>query len=99
MSPSGTSRIRKASSDLFGAELKEYERVSLLPGTIRFTYWPGRKARGRSASSRKDTVVDESRWIFVSLPPCAPTSVLHAAEDAGTRTTQSEVGFIWQVST
>jgi hypothetical protein len=71
----------------------------LLPGTIRFTYCPGRNASGRSAWTQNETVVDESRAMRVSLPPCAPTSVLHAADDAGMRTTQSDVGFIWQVST
>ena len=31
---------------IFGAELKEYDRVSLLPGTCRLTYCPGRNAIG-----------------------------------------------------
>src|SRR5882762_5938428 len=97
--PSGTSRIRNDSSVWCGAELNEYARVSLLPGTCRFTYCPGRKAIGRSACSENDTVVGESRAIFASLPPNVPTSVLQAADEAGTRITQSEVTFIWQVST
>ena len=71
----------------------------MLPGTCRLTYWPGRNASGRSACSENVTVVAESRAIFVSLPPCVPTSVLQAADDAGTWITQSDFGFIWQVST
>ena len=71
----------------------------MLPGTCRLTYWPGRKDKGRSACSEKVTVVAESRAMFVSFPPCEPTSVLQAAADAGTRITQSDLGRIWQVST
>src|ERR1700730_67017 len=97
--PSGTSRIRNDSSAWCGAELNEYERVSLLPGTCRVTYCPGRKASGCSACSENDTVVAESRAICANLPPNVPTSVLHAADEAGTRITQSDVTFIWQVST
>ena len=69
----------------------------MLPGTCRLTYWPGRKAIGRSAVSENVTVVVESRAIWLTRAPCVPTSVLHAADDAGTRTTQSDFGFIWQV--
>src|SRR3954468_16360903 len=83
--PFGTSRIRNDNSVWLGAELNEYDRVSLLPGTCRLTYCPGRNARGRSACSVNVTVVAESRAILVSLPPCVPTSVLQAAADAGTR--------------
>src|SRR5215471_5602462 len=97
--PSGTSRIRKESSAPFGAELNEYERVSLVPGTCRFTYCPGRKDTGWSAFSENDTVVFESREIVDSRPPKVLISALHAAEEAGTLITQSDVGFIWQVRT
>src|SRR5574343_857290 len=90
--PPGTSRIRKPSSSWSGAELKEYERVSLLPGTFRFTYWPGRKDSGRSAFSVKLTVVGDSRSILDRWPPWLPTSVLQAADEAGTRITQSDLG-------
>src|SRR5262249_12223302 len=99
ISPSGTSRIRKQSSALFGGELNEYERISLLPGTCRFTYWPGRNAIGASASRENETVVAESRPIVFRRPPNVLTSVLHAADDAGTLITQSDFGFIWHVST
>ena len=99
MSPSGTSRIRNVSSALCGGELNEYDRVSLLPGTCRLTYWPGRKASGCSACRENETVVAESRPMVFRRPPKVLTSVLHAADDAGTLITQSAVGFIWQVST
>src|SRR5262245_27047790 len=99
MRPSGTSRIRKESSALCGGELNEYDRVSLVPGTCRFTYWPGRNASGWSECRENVTVVGESRPIFFRRPPNVLTSALHAADDAGTLITQSDCGFIWQVST
>ena len=94
MRPSGTSRIRKESSDRLGGELNEYERVSLLPGTCTLTYCPGRKASGWSDCSENETVVAESREIVLNLPPKVLTSVLQAADEAGTLITQSDVGFI-----
>ena len=47
----------------------------------------------------KPNVVSDRRCTAATAPSKLCTPVLQAADEAGTFTTQSEVGVIWQVST
>ena len=58
----------------------------------------GQESKRCSACRENETVVAESRPMVFRRPPNVLTSVLHAADDAGTLITQSDFGFIWQVS-
>src|ERR1700722_14628226 len=101
MRPLGTLRTTNETRDAPGGELNEYERDNALPGTSTLTYWPGRNvsSSGASTSTVNSMVESDSLSTFASVPSCRETPVLHAADNAGTRITQSERGRVWHART
>ena len=55
MAPSGAVRIRKRNSSAAGPLLNEYDRTASVPGTAKFTYWPGRNFRSPRFSTARVT--------------------------------------------
>lgn len=52
---------------------------------------------GRASRTRRPKDVSDSRSTATTSASTASGAVLHTADEAGTRTTQSPSGIIWQV--
>ncbi len=88
---------RNDSSFDVGPVLNEYERVASVPGTVMFTYWPGRKTRSSrfAISIVNPMVVSENLRISVTVEVNVPAAVFATSDVVGICSTRSLSGIIW----
>ena len=99
MAPFSEMRTMNVVSSVSGPLDIEYERTSSVPGTLMFTYWPGRKASSSrlGMSMPKEIVESEWRSIMSTLPLKVTAEVLATSEVEGMLIDMSDSGVDWQV--
>lgn len=88
---------RKDNCGSFGPVLNEYDRVCSVPGTVMFTYWPGRNTRSSrlGISTVKPTVLGENRCRSVIVAVYVAAAVFATSEVVAICSTRSDSGTIW----
>ncbi len=98
ITPPGVCLTRKLSGSSFGPLLKEYDRLSSVPGTATLTYCPGRNVSWSrfGISTVRDVVVGDSRSSTVIRPAYVAAWVLATAEELAICRTRSDFGVMLQ---